>query len=465
MFIGRKQELQVFDRLYRTDHFECMVLYGRRRVGKTALLRTFIEGKAAIYFAGVESNERQNLENFSRAILESVKGSPAGATLTSFQSGLEFVFQRAEQERMVLIIDEYPYVARSSPSLASTLQVLIDNYRDRSRLKLILCGSSMSYMEDEVLAYKSPLYGRGTAQMKLEPVDFFEACAFFPHFAAEDKAIAYGLAGGTPQYLLQIDDQLSVEENLKRMYLDPSSFLFEEPVNLLKQEVREPAIYNAIMTAVANGANRLGEIADRIGEETNTCSTYLKNMIALESIEKETPYGEKAAKKTLYRIVDPMFYFWYHFIPENSSLIARGAAELAYQRISSQLNDYMGHIFEEICKQYLWRQLLAGQSPVLFVSLGRWWGSDPVTRRQEEIDIVGAQDKDVALFAECKWRNELTDAGVLTTLVRRSRLLPYSKAYYYLFSKSGFTEGCIRMADELGNVTLVSFPEMFGKEV
>lgn len=177
-----------------------------------------------------------------------------------FESALEYVFRLAEKERIILAIDEYPYVARSSKSLASTLQLLIDKYKDKSKLMLILCGSSMSYMEDHVLAYKAPLYGRRTAQIKLLPFDFEETCRYFKNFTAEDKALIYGVVGGTPQYLLQINDKLSVEDNIKDTFLNPVSFLYEEPINLLKQEVREPAIYTAIIAAIATGASRMSEI-------------------------------------------------------------------------------------------------------------------------------------------------------------------------------------------------------------
>ena len=247
---------------------------------------------------------------------------------------------------------------------------------------LILCGSSMSYMEDQVLAYKAPLYGRRTAQMKIQPFDFAETCRYCQYFSPEEKALMYGVAGGTPQYLLQMNDHQSVEENIKNTFLNPNSAIYEEPSSLLKQEVREPAIYNAIITAIATGASRMAEISTKVGEDSNVCSTYVKNLIALGIIRKEVHYGEKTTRKTIYSIEDNMFRFWYRFVPENNSIIARGAVELAYRRIEPHLSDYMGHIFEDICSQYLWALLLKGKSPVDFSELGRWWGTDPRTRSQ-----------------------------------------------------------------------------------
>jgi len=460
VFIGREKELNTLDKLYNSDKFEFVVIYGRRRVGKTALINRFIEDKKAIYFMGVESNEKQNLENLSRSMLALNNGIQTELSFLSFQAALEYAFQSAVTERIVLVMDEYPYVARASKSLASTLQLLIDKYKDSSKLMLILCGSSMSYMEDHVLAYKAPLYGRRTAQMKIQPFDFEESCQYFKSYSDEDKALLYGIVGGTPQYLLQMSDKLSVEENIKITFLNPMAFLYEEPVNLLKQEVREPAIYNAIITAIATGYSRMSEISSRVGEDTNVCSGYIKNLMNLGIVKKETPYGEKESRKSTYSIEDNMFRFWYRFVPNNSSVIERGATDLVYKRIEAQLPDYMGSVFEEICKQYLWKQLLTGKAPVEFTSLGRWWGNDPVRKCQTEVDIMGEQDSESALFAECKWRNEKVDSEVLEILIERSKLFRYKKVHYYLFSKSGFTKGCTEMAEKDGRVTLVSYKEM-----
>ena len=460
MFIGREREVAALDRLYESNKFEFAVIYGRRRVGKTALINHFIDNKEAIYFMGVESNEKQNLENFSKSIIEYSSGIEAETSFLSFQSALEYVFKLAEKKRLILAIDEYPYVARSSKSLASTLQLLIDKYKDTSKLMLILCGSSMSYMEDEVLAYKSPLYGRRTAQMKIFPFSFDEACRYLKNYSDEDKALAYGIVGGTPQYLLQIDDRLSIEDNIKNTYLNPISFLYEEPTNLLKQEVREPAIYTAIITAIAVGASRMSDISNKVGEDSNICANYLKSLINLGIVKKETPYGEKTSRKSIYSIEDNMFRFWYRFVPNNNSVIMRGAADIVYRRIEPQLSEYMGAVFEEICKQYLWKLLLDGNSPVEFSELGRWWGNDPIEKKQTEIDIMGEQDKKTALFGECKWTNEKVDLGVLETLIKRSKLFSYINVHLFLFSKSGFTKGCIDKANELGNVSLVTYADM-----
>lgn len=459
MFIGRENELNTLNRLYSSDKFEFAVIYGRRRVGKTALINEFVKDKDNIFFTGVETNEKQNLDNFSRSIMEYNTGVAMGVSFNNFQMALEHIFELAKIKRIVFVIDEYPYVARASKSFASTLQFLIDKNKDTSKLFLILCGSSMSYMEDHVLAYKAPLYGRRTAQFKIKPFEFLEACRYFKNFSDEDKALAYGIVGGTPQYLMQFDDSLSIEQNIKNTLLNPSSFIFEEPINLLKQEVREPAIYNAVITAIATGSSKMNEISNKIDEDTSVCATYIKNLITLGIVKKESPYGEKSTRKTIYSIEDNMFRFWYRFVSENIPTISRGAIDLAYNRIAFELSSYMGGIFEDICKQYLWKLLLEGKCAVNFTDLGRWWGANPKTKSQEEIDIMGAA-KDTGLFAECKWTNEKVDLGVLEKLIERSSLFNYKKTHFYLFAKTGFTKGCIDKANEMGNVTLVIYEDM-----
>ena len=461
MFIGREKELSKLTQLYNTGSFQFPVIYGRRRVGKTALINEFIKDKDAISFTGLESTVSQNLENLSRAIHRYMGTAGEAPIYPSFQAAIEAVFGLAENKRIVFVIDEYPYVAKAYKAFSSIIQTMIDKYKDSSKLYLILCGSSMSFMEEQVLGYKSPLYGRRTAQFKILPFDFSESRKYFKHFSNTDMAQIYGIVGGTPQYLLQMNDSLSVEDNVKTNILDPNSYLFEEPGNLLKQEVQKAALYNAIITAVATGSTKLSEIATKVGEETSACAICLKKLLALGIVRKEVPFGEKVSKKTIYNIDDNLFRFWYRFVPENLSLLQNDMIDMAYNSVSLGMNTYMGSVFEEICKQYLWELNRKGRAAIPFTSLGRWWGNDTRTKSQTEIDIMGEADKNTALFGECKWTNEKVDVGVLDLLVERSNLFHYKNKHYYLFAKSGFTKGCADKAEKLGNVTLVEFADMF----
>lgn len=460
MFIGREKELSKLTQLYNTNTFQFSVIYGRRRVGKTALINEFIKDKESIFFTGLESTVSQNLENLSRAIHLYMGTIGEAPIYQSFQSALETIFELAENKRVIFVIDEYPYVAKAYKAFSSIIQTMIDKHKDKSKLYLILCGSSMSFMEEQVLGYKSPLYGRRTAQFKILPFDFTESRKYFENFSDNDMAEIYGIVGGTPQYLLQMKDSLSVEDNVKLNILDPNSYLFEEPGNLLKQEVQKAALYNAIITAVATGSTKLSEIATKVGEETSACAICLKKLTSLGLVRKETPFGEKASKRTIYKIEDNLFRFWYRFVPENLSLLQNDMIDIAYHSVSAGMNTYMGAVFEEICKQYLWELNRKGKAAISFTSLGRWWGNDPKQKSQTEIDIIGEADKNTALFGECKWTNEKVDVGVLELLIERSKLFHYKKVHYYVFAKSGFTKGCVDKAQEMGNVTLVEYSKM-----
>ena len=460
MFIGRAAELSKLNILFNKKGFQFPVIYGRRRVGKTALINEFIKDKDVIFFTGIESNEQQNLENLSKSIFSFADSALEDTVFSSFQSALEYIFKLAEKQRIVFVIDEYPYIAKASKSLASTLQALIDQNKDNSQLFLILCGSSMSFMENHVLAYKAPLYGRRTAQFKILPFDFFESRKYFKSFSAIDMATIYGIVGGTPQYLLQMDDNLSLEENIKHCFLDPSNPLFEEPNNLLKQEVREPATYNSIINAIATGSTKLSEISSKAGETTSASATYVKNLISLGIVKKEMPLADKSTRKTIYKIDDNLFRFWYRFVPANIAAINRGLADDVYRKISPMINHYMGAIFEDICTQYLWKLRATGKAPIEFTDLGRWWGNNAKLRSEAEIDIMGIDNFDSALFCECKWTNDKVDVGVLETLIERSQLFHYSNVQFCVFAKNAFTKRCIEKANKLGNVSLITFDEI-----
>ena len=253
---------------------------------------------------------------------------------------------------------------------------------------LILCGSSMSFMESQVLGRESPLYGRRTGQFKIEPLDYKETAVFHPNLSAEDNALIYGITGGVPHYINKLDVTSSVDEALLENFFDRSSYLYEEPVNLLKQELREPALYNAIIKAIAEGASRMIEISTKTGEENSIVSKYLKTLIDLGIVKKETPVTEKPGKKTIYRLTDHFFRFWYRFVPVNRSAIDSGRIVETYpSAVKRYFPDYMGLIFEKMCQDYL--LYYAKDLPIELREIGQWWGTDPKKKKQIQIDLVG----------------------------------------------------------------------------
>lgn len=462
MFVGRKNELDNLNQAYKKESFQFPVIYGRRRVGKSTLINTFRKDKKSIYFVAIESTAKENLEILSAQILATLAPDSPKIPFPSFREAIEYVFERAKKDRIVFAIDEYPYLAKSDPAVSSILQAAIDKYQEGSKLFLILCGSSMSFMEEQVLSAKSPLYGRRTAQFKLLPFDYYESAKMLSPYTNEEKIILYSLTGGIPEYLARIDGNLSVQENMSKMFFDPSGRLFEEPMNLLKQELRSPETYSAILTAVADGSSRLNEIATKVGIETSQCSKMLGTLISLGIVRKEIPVTESKSKRPIYLLDDSMFIFWYRFVlPEISRIVAGLGEEVCQEVFSQELSDYVGHVFEECAQQYMWRALRAKKSPLTFKKIGRWWGNNPAERREEEIDFIAfAGDK--ALFGECKWRSAPTGEDLLADMKRKSRLFPQFKhTDYILFSKSGFTKNLTDIAEKETNVTLISLDEMF----
>ncbi len=332
MFIGRKRELNDLNQRYENGRFEFAVMYGRRRVGKTTLINEFVKDKEVIFYTGIEGNEKENLEGLSKSIYSlSQDFAGTSSSFASFQEALETAFKIAEKRRIVFVIDEYPNIAGSYKALSSIMQILIDRNKDTSKIFLILCGSSLSFMENQVLGYKSPLFGRRTCQYKIMPFDFLEIKDYYNNFSSTDLAFIYGITGGIPLYMSLMNDNLSVEENIKTNFLVPNAYLFEEPTNLIKQECRDPAQYNSIIKAIATGSTRMSEICSKTGLDTGLATSYLHKLMSLGIVKKEMPFGTDSSRKTIYALEDSMFRFWYRFIPDNLAAINRGLTDIAYK--------------------------------------------------------------------------------------------------------------------------------------
>ena len=461
MFVARERELEKLNKMYNSGQYEMAIIYGRRRVGKTTLIKEFCKDKNAIYFIARESNDLYNLESFSKDLLSgTTDGINKESVFKNWDDLLSYIYNIVKEQRMIIVIDEYPYLAQANKSISSIIQAHIDSKLKDSKLFLILCGSSMSFMEEQVLGYKSPLYGRRTAQFKVKPFDFFEFIKYHKNFSNEEKAIIYGITGGIPEYLSKIDEGISLRENIIEMFLREDGHLYEEPASLLKQELREPATYNAIITSIANGASKLNQIATKAGIESNKCAKYLKSLISIGIVRREKSINEELSKKSIYVLEDNMFKFWYRFVQNNMTNIVSGNSENLYDKIiEPQINSYMGAIFEEICKDYLMYENKYGKLPIMIGKIGRWWGGNKNTKKQEEIDILAYDNENNAIFAECKWRNELVDISIINNIIKKSELFAYKNKYYYIFAKKGFTKGALNMQSD--KIKLIRYQDMF----
>ena len=461
-FYCREDELRKLNKRYAGGQFECIVIYGRRRVGKTALINEFCKDKPTIFFSALNTTGKENLEALSRSIMSFERpDSESVPEFSSYDAALNELTSLSKEKRIVFVIDEYPYLAKAMPAISAMLQHIIDHRWAEFRMFLILCGSSMSFMENQVLGKESPLYGRRTGQFKIEPLDYKETAVFHPDLSAEDHSLVYGITGGVPHYINKLDIRGSVDEALLDNFFDRSSYLYEEPGNLLKQELREPAIYNAIIKAIAEGASRMNEIKMKVGEENSLISKYLKTLIDLGIVRKETPVTEKPGKKTIYLLADNFFRFWYRFVPVNMSAIDSGRIVKIYPHAVKQyLPDYMGLIFEKMCQDYL--LYYSDNLPIELNEIGQWWGTDPGERKQVQIDIVGTpvEGKEY-IIGSCKYRNEKIGVDELERMRHYAVVFGKGNHYhYYIFSKGGFTEGLLQ-AQERGEVRLIALEDLY----
>jgi AAA+ ATPase superfamily predicted ATPase len=362
----------------------------------------------------------------------------AGAVYESWDDVFLLLAQHARDERLVVVLDEFTYLVDAHPPLASTLQRLWDHDLASTQLMLILCGSYVGMMEEAVLGYEAPLYGRRTGQYLLEPLGYHDALKFFPGYDPVDQVRAYAVLGGTPAYLNTISPSLSLLENIGHLVLARGSFLYDEVRFLLQQELREPRNYFAILEAIAAGRTRLSEIKQATGLEGVTA--YLNTLQGMHLVERVVPVTESQPHKSrrgLYRLRDQFFRFWFRFVHPNRTLLERGGGKAAIENlIAPQLDQFTGPVFEEVCHQFLWRMGLRGELPFVPLRVGGWW------RANQEIDVVAVGD-DAALLGECKWSRRPVGLDILRGLEHLAsmagRELDAQHLFLGLFSRSGFT--------------------------
>ena len=467
MFIGRELELDDLNNRLVSDKFEMVPIYGRRRVGKTRLLEQFVEGKKSIFFTATMVSERMNLERLSRAIFDYEDNGDNSATFPDYEAAFTQVarYAKKESEPIIFIIDEYPYLAKSSEGISSVLQKVIDyEYLNLNNLMLILTGSQMSFMEKQVLGYESPLYGRRTGQIKLQPFSFHESCALLGNFTKEEQLTLHGITGGIPLYLTMIDNKLSLRENITKNILRVNTFLYEEPYNLLLQELRTPNNYNDVIVAVASGATEIKDISGKTKLDSSQITKLLNVLIDLNIIEKCYPLGNVGKKKGIYQVCDGLFRFWYRVVPKYLSYIESNRIELVWDYIKEDLPRFTSLEFERLCRRWIMEQLGTESLPFLVSEVGAWWGNNPLIKAKganaEEIDVIalGLQSTDV-IIGECKWRERRTDVNVGMELVRKSMFFPQENKALFIFSKAGFTDSLIDYATE-NKIKLVQFIDM-----
>ena len=471
MFIGRERELASLKEFYDKDGIGMTVIYGRRRIGKSTLITEFVKDKKTIFYTATKVGKNRNLELFSKQVADLLMPEVGDISFNTTEAVFDFIDKNIGDEKVVLVIDELPYWAERDDALLSILQKYIDRVWNDKNLKIILCGSALSFMEKKVLSEKSPLFGRRDSQIKLEAFNYLDAAKFVPDYSNEDKAVCYGITGGVAKYLSMIDPEKSIDENIVRLFFRTDGYLYDETRNLLTQEFSDISIVNNIVEQIASGENTLNIIAGKIGEKEQTVLYSLDKLINVGLVEKKKCItDEKNKKKTQYVLKDYMFKFWYEFIPKATSVIEMGQGEVYYHKIVKPvLHSFMGSVFEEMCRYYTLKQGIAGQYGCFVTTVGTWWGVENIkdkngdTRTQSaEIDVVALSETDKkAVIGECKFKNEKIDKGIYETLLRRGKLLSskYKITKYIFFSLSGYTDWFESISDE--DVLLLTLDSLY----
>ena len=479
MFIGRKQELQFLEKQYSGMGGKLVVLYGRRRVGKTETLHEFCKGKPHVFYSCREISDKLQLRSFSEKMLrEKIPAADYIREFADWESALKSVLQLPYgNQKKLLIIDEFPYMCKGNDSIPSILQTLWDECLKDENVMLVLCGSAMSFIEKELLSEKNPLYGRATGIYKMDAMGFYDAAQFFPTYSHRDQIMAYAVLGGIPHYLRQFDPVLSLEENIKQNILTKGCVLYSEVEFLLRQELRETTLYNSIIEAVALGCTKLNDISVKsLVDDTSKTSVYLRNLMELEIIKREFSVNDGIKERAnvsrgLYRLTDNFFRFWYAFVFTNISELESGDVDGVFNySVKPALHEFASLVFEDVCREYVRELQKSGKLPFRYKTMGRWWGRTTVRRKdstetqETEIDLLAVSQKsDQYLVGECKFKGRpLSYADCLDTTAKLMPQQEKADFYYYLFSESGFDE---RLTEEASHnddhLRLVALEDLF----
>lgn len=460
-FHDRERELAQLERFWAIPGAQLVTLWGRRRVGKSALLSHFAAGKRAIYLYGARVAEPDILRDLALQAARALDISYLRfAPFPNWDVALSFLAEQSQDARILLIFDEFPYLCEATQGLDTLVQRWWDLQGQQADLMLVIAGSAFSAMAG-LTGYDGALHGRRTGQMSVEPFDYFDASRFYPQLEPEDRVRAYATFGGIPAYLRYWQPDWTLSDAAQGTLLNPGHLLFRDGEELLRTEFHNEALYASILRTVAAGDGRPSDIARSVGRHgANEIAEHLRRLLDLRFLTREVPVTEwrqTRSRRVLYRIADPYLRFWFRFVAPFQSAIQLGDAEAIWSdEIRPRLDDFVARTtWEDVIIQYLWRRFATATLSVDVTHLGRWWDG------QDEIDIVGLWDPDVVIVGECKWSVQPVDERVLAELRRKARKLDYAREpLWVLASRSGFTRELRRQA-EGGGVLLIEPPDLF----
>jgi len=459
-FINRNEELSFLEKEYNRKDSSLVVLYGRRRVGKTALATEFAKEKEPVYFLATEENETQNRIAFKNIIAEQIGNELLmNANIDSWDMVFKIWLDADSNRKKLMIIDEFQYLGKANNAFPSVFQRIWDTMLKDKNVMVILCGSLVSMMESQTLMYSSPLYGRRTGQIKLKQIPFRYYHEFSPDKSERELIEYYAITGGVPKYIELFYDTKDIYTAIESNVLSKSSFLYDEPNFLLQREVSEIGSYFSVIKAIAAGNQKLSKISSALELKQTGLTKYLKTLINLDILEREVPVTEEnpdKSKKGLYRIKDNFIVFWFRFIFPNLHYIESGHTELAMKKIRTNLIDsHIAYVYEDVCIEKMWQLNVDNVWDFNFDKVGRWWNNNT------EIDIV-AIDKsgNDIIFGECKYWNKKVDTAVLDDLEKKARQVEWNKNdrknHFIIFSIDGFSDNLIKLSKERKDLILTS---------
>ena len=456
-FVGREEEFSVFQKLYDKNTFQMAVIFGRRRIGKTTFVNKFIEKNKckSVSFISTEMTESELLFRMGKDVLENLAPSLSDKIkFESFDSIFDFLGETAKKEKIIFVIDEYPYLAKACPYMNSLLQKYIDHNWKKTNLLFILLGSFISFMRDDVLGSNAPLHGRANLEIKMNPFGYKETSLFVPSYNAESKAIVYGVTGGVAKYLEQFDKKLSLDENIENLFFSRNAFFSDEQIKTIATgEKSNPAVYNSMISAIANGKTKYNEIQTATG--MSDISFCLKNLMASEIVER------RESSKPYYIIADTMLDFYFRYVMPGASLINSGKGKTYYtKKVKPNLHEFMGKVFEKMAKEYILNNVGTKKIPVFVTDVVEYQNSIKIRKEQKsiEIDLLGLDGKKIVLAGECKFKSEKFGKEDYESFMEKINYLPASDLKIMFFSLSGFTDYVEKNAR---GCTLVSIEQMF----
>lgn len=459
-FIDREKELEFLNKEYESKRSSLVILYGRRRIGKTSLIKEFSKNKDIIYFLATEEAEKQNLNIFKNLVADNLKNDLVReANIDNWETIFELITKELGKNKKIIVLDEFQYLSKSNTAFPSVFQRIWDEVLKNKNIMVILCGSLINMMETQTLNYNSPLYGRRTGQIKLKQIPYKNYREFFEKEIEEKNLIEkYAVTGGVPKYIENFNTSKNIYSEIKENILNKQGYLYEEPIFLLQNEVVDVGSYFSIIKSIAAGNRKLGNIASNLSVSPTALTKYLQILINLDILEREVPVTEEnpeKSKKGQYKIKDNYINFWFKFIYPNKSFIEIGEEEIVMKKIKENFVDnYVPFIYEDICKEKMWNMNLNGEFEITYDKIGRWWNN------KEEIDLVGIDTtSNNIIFGECKYYlNKKMDIDIYYNLKEKAKQVSWKKENriekYILFSINGYTEKLLKLAKKEENLIL-----------